>query len=101
MTKNITFSANAVTIARARQRATRERRTLNEVFRDWLTRYAGSDRGQRDYDQLMKRLDYANAGRHFSRDDLNERSVAGDRRGLICFTANGRQGKKCQTCINY
>jgi len=73
MQKNITFSADPQLIQRARERAARERRTLNAVFRDWLARYAATDRSPSSYETLMKHLSYARPGRTFSRDDLNER----------------------------
>ena len=41
--KNVTFSADERLIDLARQRARRERSTLNEEFRRWLAAYAGAD----------------------------------------------------------
>ena len=41
MSKNITLTADGSLIERARERARRERTTLNEAFREWLMRYAG------------------------------------------------------------
>jgi hypothetical protein len=73
MTRNVTLSAEASLIERARERARREKTTLNEAFRAWLARYADADDRGRDYAGLMQRLAYARAGRRFSRDEMHER----------------------------
>lgn len=72
--KNITFSATPETIERARLRARLEKTTLNEAFRDWLDNYAGRRPTLSEYQRLMKRLSYVNAGRTFTREEMNERS---------------------------
>src|SRR5580693_3820232 len=54
--RNITLSAEADLIERARERASRENTTLNAAFREWLQRYAGQDTGSQDYAQIMRRL---------------------------------------------
>jgi hypothetical protein len=72
-TRNVTLSADDALIERARERARRERTTLNEVFRAWLARYAGTGGRSAEFDALMQRLSYARAGRRFTRDELNER----------------------------
>ncbi|MGH8718955.1 MAG: hypothetical protein ACREV0_08465, partial [Burkholderiales bacterium] len=71
MLKNVTLSADDSLIEQARQRAQRERTTLNEQFRLWLVRYARKDLPSDDYESLMRELSYARAGRSFSRDELN------------------------------
>lgn len=71
--KNITFSASADSIERARLRATLERTTLNEKFREWLDNYATRKPTMEEYDRLMKRVSYARAGRKFTREEMNER----------------------------
>ena len=71
--KNITFSAQADSIERARLRATLERTTLNEKFREWLDSYALRKPTVTEYDRLMKRVSYAKAGRKFTREEMNER----------------------------
>ncbi len=73
MAKNITFSAEAKLIEKARQKAALEKRTLNVVFREWLARYVGQWSSGIDYQQLMDDLSYADAGRTFKRDELNQR----------------------------
>jgi hypothetical protein len=71
--KNITLSGDESLIQQAREKARRENTTLNKVFREWLSRYVGRNGGQEEYRSLMRRLSYATPGRHFNRDELNER----------------------------
>jgi len=71
--KNITLSADENLIEKARLIARSQHRTLNEVFRDWLAQYSQSAGDAQGFDALMSRLQHVNAGRHFSRDELNER----------------------------
>jgi len=73
MVRNITLSADEILIGRARERALRERSSLNAAFREWLARYVAQDVAPPRYEELMERLAYARAGRSFSRDELNER----------------------------
>jgi ribosomal protein L20 len=73
MLKNITLSADSKLIRRAREKAQREHTTLNAQFRLWLERYAAANLKALTYDDLMNSMGYANAGKHFSRDELNER----------------------------
>jgi len=72
MLKNITFTAEEEVIRRARARAKSEHSTLNLKFRDWLLRYSGMDQ-QRDLEELFDRLSYADPGRKFTREEMNER----------------------------
>ncbi len=71
--KNITLSADEDVIERARSVARAQRKTLNEAFREWLAEFTASSGDGQAYDALMKRLRYVNTGRHFSRDEMNER----------------------------
>jgi len=73
MYKNITLSAEASLIQRARQRAAEERKSLNELFRQWIVNYVGIGKGAEQYRRLMKHLSHAHPGRRFSRDEMNER----------------------------
>ena len=73
MVRNVTLSAEEELIERARLRAAREKTTLNAAFREWLARYAGTETSGQEYRDLMKRLRHVRPGRHFSRDELNER----------------------------
>ena len=71
--KNVTLSAEEKLIEAARERAQQERTTLNNVFRDWLNRYAGQPATPDAYRTLMKRLKHVSTGGRFTREELNER----------------------------
>jgi len=71
--RNITLSAEAELIERARLRAAQEKTTLNAAFREWLSRYAGQQTGSQEYAQLMQRLRYVRSSGRISRDEMNER----------------------------
>jgi hypothetical protein len=71
--KNITLSADEDLIEQARIVARSQRRTLNAAFREWLLQFAAQAGNAREVDALMKRLKHVRAGRHFSRDEMNER----------------------------
>jgi hypothetical protein len=71
--RNITLSAEDELIDRARLRAAQEKTTLNAAFREWLARYAGSETSSQEYRELMKRLRHVRPGRHFLREELNQR----------------------------
>lgn len=72
--KNITFSASPDLIERARFRATLERTTLNEKFREWLDAYALRKPTVEEYRHLMQSLQHVDAGRKFTREEMNERT---------------------------
>ncbi len=73
--RNIKLSADKNLIARATLIARAQNKTLNEAFREWLHQFAGSSGDARSFDALMKRLKHVDAGKHFSRDELNERKI--------------------------
>lgn len=73
MLKNITFSAEENLIKKARQKAVSEKITLNVAFRRWLKQYAGKKNVANEIEMVMESLDYAKAGKKFTRDELNER----------------------------
>jgi hypothetical protein len=71
--KNITFSADEHLIEQARNVARASRTTLNQAFRDWLQSYAHPENAVAEFDSLMTRLSYAQGGRKFTREEMNER----------------------------
>ena len=71
--KNITLSADADLIERARSIARAQHKTFNAVFREWLAQFTASSGEAQSYDALMKRLKHLDAGKHFNRDEMNER----------------------------
>ena len=72
MTKNITFSAEEHAIERAREKARREHRTLNQAFRDWLKAYSRT-KGKFKLDTFLNRFDHVRTGGPFARDEMNKR----------------------------
>jgi len=71
--KNITLSADEELIEQARIVARSQRKTLNAVFREWLVQFTAQSGSTQEFDSLMNRLRHVKAGRHFSRDEMNER----------------------------
>jgi predicted transcriptional regulator len=71
--KNITLSADEDLIERARTIARAQHKTLNAVFREWLVQFTASSGEAQSYDLLMKRLKHLDAGKHFNREEMNER----------------------------
>ena len=71
--KNITLSADEDLIEQARQVARSQRRTLNAAFRDWLVQFTAQSGNGQEVDALMRHFRHVNAGRHFNRDEINER----------------------------
>lgn len=73
MLKNITLSAEQAIIQRAREKALKNKTTLNNVFREWLKNYVKTESNLMDYSQLMNQLKHIKPGKHFTREDFNER----------------------------
>jgi hypothetical protein len=75
MLRNITLSADEALIARARDKALSEQTSLNVEFRKWLDQYASSrdDAAVTRFRQVMQDLSKVDAGRSFTRDEMNER----------------------------
>lgn len=71
--RNITFSADPSAIERAREVARAEHKTLNDAFREWLDWYASRTVTRQEIEILFERLRYVDAGRKFTRDEMNER----------------------------
>ena len=71
--KNITFSADQDLLEKARAVARSQRRTLNAAFREWLEQFTAKEGNVQDFDALMRQLAKIDAGRRFTRDEMNER----------------------------
>jgi hypothetical protein len=71
--KKVTFFAEDDLIERARMIARSQGKTLNVAFREWLQTYARPAGDPRKFESLMKRLRHVRSGRHFTRDEMNER----------------------------
>jgi hypothetical protein len=70
--KNITSDADKSDIEFTREEARSQKTSLSKLFLDWLKGIAGRIRA-RKYRALMHKLRYADAGRKFTRDEMNER----------------------------
>jgi predicted transcriptional regulator len=71
--KNITLSADEDLIEKARSLARAQRKTLNQAFREWLAQFTATEGDAQSFDELMKNLHNVEAGKRFSREELNER----------------------------
>ena len=71
--KNITFTADKSDIELAREEARSQNTTLNELFRDWLKGIACRKTRVQNYRALMQELRHIDAGRKFTREEMNER----------------------------
>jgi len=71
--KNITLSADADLIEKARQVAKSERKTLNAAFREWLEAYTRRKGDLQAHRALIKRLYHIDAGGPYTREEMNER----------------------------
>ena len=76
MMRNITLSAADQLIDQAREKARAQGVTLNDEFRKWLASYVQAADGQsavNRFRSVMQALLYADAGRSFTREEMNER----------------------------
>ena len=75
MLRNITLSADDKLISLARDKAGASQSTLNVEFRKWLASYAAShdEVAVSRFRDVMKQLAHVDAGRVFTRDEMNER----------------------------
>jgi len=71
--KNITLSADADLIEKARQVAKSEHTTLNAAFREWLESYARRKGDVEAFRAVMERLKHVNSKGPYTRDEMNER----------------------------
>ncbi len=72
--KNITLSADEALIEEARKQALAKGTTLNGEFREWLaSKVVSPEQRAAHYRDLMRQLSRINAGRTFTREEMNER----------------------------
>jgi hypothetical protein len=71
---DIIISAEEELVQKAQQKATAEHTTLDELIRTWLEQYVARSSLAHQYESLMSRLTHIRTDRHFSREELNERS---------------------------
>jgi hypothetical protein len=75
MLQNITLSADTRKIAGFRHAAKRRGYTANALFREWLDQIDTDMRNTKKIDELFSRIDNSgvDAGRKFSREEMNDR----------------------------
>jgi hypothetical protein len=71
--RNIKLSADKDLIARARLIARAQPKTLNAAFREWLAQFTAGAGDAQSFDALMKRMKHIDAGKQFSREEMNKR----------------------------
>ena len=72
--RNVTLSADEALIEGARRRAESENTTLNNLFREWLARYAGEPRlTAEEVRQTVAAAGHFRVGRRLTREERNER----------------------------
>jgi hypothetical protein len=71
MTSHFTLTIEESLLVEARRKASAENTSLNELFRKWLQEYVSDPHSGTSYQHLLGQLEYAVAGRHFARDELN------------------------------
>ncbi|UWZ81860.1 hypothetical protein [Occallatibacter riparius] len=71
--KNVTLSADHDLIEKAREMARAQGKTLNTFFREWLVRFTTGEGDDRIFEATMDNLRHIRAGRHFTREEMNER----------------------------
>ncbi|EMJ97699.1 toxin-antitoxin system, antitoxin component, ribbon-helix-helix domain protein [Leptospira alstonii serovar Pingchang str. 80-412] len=54
-------------------RAASERKSLTDVFNEFLKNYSNSVKDVSDYENLLQKLNYVKVGRKFTREEMNER----------------------------
>ncbi len=73
MKKTITVTLDEDLIRQARQIAAAQGTTLEALLQTWLEAYVAGEDRVAAYRELMDRLSHVNAGRKYSRDEMNER----------------------------
>ena len=71
--KNVTLSADADLIERARAVAESQHKTLNAAFQEWLVQYTRGAGTVTEFNSLMDRLNHTRSGQRFTREEMNER----------------------------
>jgi hypothetical protein len=71
--KNITFSADAALIEKARRQANIDNITLNDAFRAWLEQFVRPIQSADEYKSFMHEFKGKLIGSRFIREEANER----------------------------
>ncbi|MCZ8155070.1 MAG: antitoxin [Leptospira sp.] len=71
--KSIRFRADERAIEKARLKASLQKRSLNDLFNDWLRAYSESEPKDFELDSYLKKFQYVKITRRISREEANER----------------------------
>ncbi|RKX83167.1 MAG: hypothetical protein DRP58_09220 [Spirochaetes bacterium] len=70
MIRNITLSVDETLIKQAREKAEKEKTSLNKLFRDWISKYVNRENVGTNYNILMDSLVSVDSGGKFTRDEM-------------------------------
>lgn len=71
--ETITLTVDKSLLEDAKKVAEATHTTLDAALREWLIEYTAGLERVRKHDALMARLQHVNAGRKFTREEMNER----------------------------
>lgn len=71
--KNVTFRVQEDTLKRAREKAGKERRSLNNLVGQWFKNYSAAQNETFDVRQYLNRIKGVKIGRKFTRVEMNAR----------------------------
>lgn len=71
--KSITFRADERAIEKARLKASKQKRSLNDIFNEWLRAYSESEPKDFDLDTYLKKFEYVKINKKITREEANER----------------------------
>jgi hypothetical protein len=70
--ETITLTVHKSVIETAQRVAEKQQTTRDALLNEWLSRFAGIERGRR-FDDVMEKLKYVKTGGPYTRDEMNER----------------------------
>ena len=73
MSQDVVISIEESLLAEAKSRAASEHLSIDQLMYQWLAEYVAGKKRIERYRELMERLSYVEAGRKFTREEMNER----------------------------
>ena len=71
--KNVTFRIQEDSLNKAREKATKEKRSLNKLINQWIKNYTVTKDETFDVRKYLGRIKGVKIGRKFTREEMNER----------------------------
>lgn len=71
--KNVTFRIQEDMLRKAREKAGKEKKSLNNLVNQWLKNYSGVQDETFDVGKYLDRIKGVKIGRKFTREEMNER----------------------------